>query len=152
MEENRYPMEIDSYNNNSTNPVTLADVQTLADTCDSLMSKVSSTVGQVASTVIEIKSLTAQVELETARIEASLDTLLLKVQRDVKLYESSLPLLDKQFTLYQQRMDSLMGKAVDMIADDFSDTGIARHEAILKLIELTNDGLNRLMGKLIPQY
>lgn len=144
--------ELNVWDNNSNDKLTVKDVQKLADTCDSMVGKITSTIEKVSTSVVQINNLSAQVELETARIEAMLDALMLKVQRDVKLYESSLPLLDKQFTLYQQRMDNLMIKAVDMMGNDFSDNGVARHEAILKLIELTNDGLNRLMSKLIPQY
>jgi hypothetical protein len=152
MYKNNQLTEFDDHNHQDYTPVTLADVQTLATTCDQIMDTVSTTVGQVCTTVLEVKAITSQVEIETKRLEASLDALLIKAQRDTKLYESSLPLLDKQFTMYQQRMDKLMEKSIDMMTEDFSDEGLARNEAILKLIEMTNQGLNSLMSKLIPQY
>lgn len=145
--------ELSVWNNDRNNKMpTIQEVQELVNTYDSMVGKITSTIEKVSTSVVEIKTLSARVELETAQIEASLDALMIKAQKDVKLYEISLPLLDKQFTLYQQRMDNLMAKAIDIIGDDFSDNGIARQEAIVKLIELTNDGLNRLMSKLIPQY
>lgn len=147
-----YSKELSLRNINSNDKVTIKDVQQLANTCDSMIGKITSSIEKVSTSVVEIKTLSAQVEIETTKIEAYLDALIVKAQRDVKLYESSLPMLDKQFTMYQQRMDVLMSKAIEMIGDDFSDNGIARHEAVIKLIELTNDGLNRLMTKLIPQY
>lgn len=145
--------ELSVWNNDRNNKMpTIQEVQELVNTYDSMVGKITSTIEKVSTSVVEIKTHSARVELETAQIEASLDALMIKAQKDVKLYEISLPLLDKQFTLYQQRMDNLMAKAIDIIGDDFSDNGIARQEAIVKLIELTNDGLNRLMSKLIPQY
>ena len=145
--------ELSVWNNDRNNKMpTIQEVQELVNTYDSMVGKITSTIEKVSTSVVEIKTLSARVELETAQIEASLDALMIKAQKDAKLYEISLPLLDKQFTLYQQRMDNLMAKAIDIIGDDFSDNGIARQEAIVKLIELTNDGLNRLMSKLIPQY
>lgn len=131
---------------------TIDDVHILAQRCENVMNHVAGTVENVAVTIRQIREISAQVELATAQMEKEIDALMIKCQRDIRLYEQSLPLLDKQFEAQQNRMDRLMDQAVNMMTGDFTDESIARQEAMLKLIELTNDGLNRLMAKLIPQY
>lgn len=131
---------------------TIDDVHILAQRCENVMKHVAGTVENVAVTIRQIREISAQVEIATAQMEKEIDVLMIKCLRDIRLYEQSLPLLDKQFDAQQKRMDRLMDQAVNMMTGDFNDESIARQEAMLKLIELTNNGLNRLRDKLIPQY
>ena len=50
----------------------------------------------------------------------------------------------------QNRMDRLMDRALDFISDDCSEESLSRQEAVMKLIEITNESLNKLIVKLLP--
>lgn len=90
--------------------------------------------------------------MQCAQLDHALDCLMLKAQRDLIIYEQSLPILDKQFSFCQSRLDKLMDKAMDFIGNDFSDATLARQEAMMTLIEVANTSLNLLIAKLIPSY
>ena len=102
--------------------------------------------------MLQIKEISAQVELEQARINQAIDALMIKAQRDIHIYEKSLPVLDRQFERCQDRMDKLMDKTMELISNDLSDSSLQRQEAMMSLIEITNNSLNSLIGKLIPRY
>lgn len=133
-------------------PATIEDFKEFGRQAENIVGKVSSTIDNISTSMVRIKEISAQVELECARMEHALDVLMLKAQRDVKIYEQSLPILDKQFESCQNRMDRLMDKAMDIITSDVSAESLNRQEAMMSLIELTNNSLNSLIAKLIPTY
>lgn len=138
--------------NNPNTPVSIEDYKEIGRQAENIIGKVTSTIDNITSSVVKIREMSAQVEMECARMEHALDVLMLKAQRDVKIYEQSLPILDKQFESCQKRMDRLMDKAMDLITDDLSANSLNRQEAMMSLIELTNNSLNALISKLIPTY
>lgn len=131
---------------------TIDDVICLAGYANTMVGRVSDTVGQVAMTVERVKQLQVCLEVEYARLDHALDCLLVKAQRDLTIYEKSLPILDKQFAACQARMDKLIDRALDMMGEDLSENSLSRQEAVMGLIELTNTSLNGLVAKLMPQY
>ncbi|MDE6338242.1 MAG: hypothetical protein K2K97_00455 [Muribaculaceae bacterium] len=110
------------------------------------------TINNVASLGRDIANVCAQVKIETRRLEHALDCLMLKAQTDVQIYRESLPLLDKNFTAMHNRMDRLMDKAMDMLCEDVSEASLKRQEMAMSLIEMTNDSLNNLIAKLMPNH
>lgn len=137
---------------NSSRPVTIDDIHTLAAYSNSIVEQVSGTVNNVACKMAEIRHTAAQVELQCAQLEHAFDCLMLKAQRDMKIYEQSLPILEKQFNFCQSRLDKLMDRAVDLICADVSDASLTRQETMMSLIEMANNSLNNLIAKLIPSY
>lgn len=137
---------------NPNSPVTIHDFQEIGNCAERIVTQVSSLVNSVNSTMLQIKEISAQVELEQARINQAIDALMIKAQRDIHIYEKSLPVLDKQFERCQDRMDKLMDKTMELISNDLSESSLQRQEAMMSLIEITNNSLNSLIGKLIPRY
>lgn len=137
---------------NNNVPATIQDFQEIAKYADTMVERVSGVIGNVSSTILQIKEISAQVELEKKRMEHAINALMLKAQRDIQIYEKSLPILDKQFERCHDRMDKLMDKSMELITNDVSETSLQRQEAMLTLIEITNNSLNSLIGKLIPRY
>lgn len=137
---------------NPNSPVTIHDFQEIGNCAERIVTQVSSLVNSVNSTMLQIKEISAQVELEQARINQAIDALMIKAQRDIHIYEKSLPVLDKQFERCQDRMDKLMDKTMELISNDLSEGSLQRQEAMMSLIEITNNSLNSLIGKLIPRY
>lgn len=137
---------------NPDTPATIEDYKELGRQAENIVGKVTATIDNVSSSIVKIKELSAQVELECARMDHALDVLMLKAQRDVAIYQQSLPILDKQFESCQNRMDRLMDKAMDLITSDLSADSLNRQEAMMSLIEITNNSLNSLIAKLIPTY
>lgn len=126
------------------------DVKDIIKLSTNLMTEVNGAVTTISNTVVQIKQLSAQVELEFAKMDHMLDALMVRAQRDKEIYEQSLPVLDKQFAANQSRMDMLMMKTVDMILTDDSENALQKQEAMMNLIEITNQSLNNLIAKLIP--
>lgn len=137
---------------NPNSPVTIHDFQEIGNCAERIVTQVSGLVNSVNSTMLQIKEISAQVELEQARINQAIDALMIKAQRDIHIYEKSLPVLDKQFERCQDRMDKLMDKTMELISNDLSESSLQRQEAMMSLIEITNNSLNSLIGKLIPRY
>lgn len=133
-------------------PVSINDFKEIGACTERIVNQVSGIVDNVTSSIIHIKEISAQVELETARMEKALDALIIKAQRDIQIYEKSLPILDKQFERCHDRMDKLMDKSMDLITNDLSADSLSRQEAMMSLIEMTNNSLNSLISKLIPKY
>ncbi len=144
---NSYPAE---YAGNIENPIVVEEVRQLSSRTDNIIANVSNALNNISVNAVEISRISADVQLQCAQLEHMLNCMMVKAQRDVTLYEKSLPILDKQFNFCQQRLDKLMDKAVDLISDDISDASLARQEAIMTLIETTNSSINNLISKLIP--
>ena len=144
---NSYPAE---YADNIETPIVVEEVRQLSTRTDNIIANVSNALNNISANAVEISRISADVQLQCAQLEHMLNCMMVKAQRDVTLYEKSLPILDKQFNFCQQRLDKLMDKAVDLISDDISDASLARQEAIMTLIETTNSSINHLIPKLIP--
>ena len=128
------------------------DTLVLAEAAQNIVRDVTNAINNVAATISEISRISAQVELETKRLDHALDCLMVKAQRDITMYRDTLPLLEKNFTDMQGRMDRLMDRAMDMICEDVSDSSLARQEMAMKMIEMTNNSINNLIAKLLPDY
>lgn len=138
--------------NDKTLELSPQDVRAIAERADNIISTLSHALTSFGSTAVQIKNISADVDLEFARINQELDALMIKSQRDIRIYEESLPVLDKHFTICQERMDKLMERAMDLISSDTSDGSIAKQETVLKMIETANSSLTALIAKLIPNY
>lgn len=130
----------------------LSEVNDIIMSSNNLIKNLNITVTTVCSTIEDIKRISADVELEISRMDHMIDSLMIKANRDIELYKISIPTLNKQFDSVQTRLDTLMGRALDMVSTDFSENALARSEFAMKLIEQVNDTLNRLIEKLIPSY
>ena len=128
------------------------DTLVLAEAAQNIVNNVTSAINNVAATMSEITRMTAHVELETRRLDHALDCLMIKSQRDITIYRDTLPLLEKNFAVMQARMDRLMDRAMDMICEDVSDTSLARQEMAMRMIEMTNNSINNLVAKLLPNH
>ena len=128
------------------------DTLVLAEAAQNIVRDVTNAINNVAATISEISRISAQVEMETKRLDHALDCLMVKAQRDITMYRDTLPLLEKNFTDMQGRMDRLMDRAMDMICEDVSDSSLARQEMAMKMIEITNNSINNLIAKLLPDY
>ena len=128
------------------------DTLVLAEVAQNIVSNVTNAINNVAATMSEISRITAHVELETKRLDHALDCLMIKSQRDITIYRDTLPLLEKNFTEMQSRMDRLMDRAMDMICEDVSSTSLARQEMAMRMIEMTNNSINNLIAKLLPNH
>ena len=128
------------------------DTLVLAEAAQNIVKDVTNAINNVAATISEISRISAQVEMETKRLDHALDCLMVKAQRDITMYRDTLPLLEKNFTDMQGRMDRLMDRAMDMICEDVSDSSLARQEMAMKMIEMTNNSINNLIAKLLPDY
>lgn len=148
MEDNNYyPAET-----NSGGQLTVQEFSNIAQRADNIVNNVAGVINNVTSTIVELRQVSAQVEVECAKLDQAIDALMIKAQRDIRIYEQSIPTLDKQFERLHDRMDKLMDKAMDLLTEDISETAITRQESIMKLIEVTNGSLNSLIQKLIPNY
>ena len=128
------------------------DTLVLAEAAQNIVNNVTDAINNVAATMSEISRITAHVELETKRLDHALDALMIKSQRDITIYRDTLPLLEKNFTDMQARMDRLMDRAMDMICEDVSDASLARQEMAMRMIEMTNNSINNLVAKLLPNH
>lgn len=136
----------------SSREITMADINQLAGHAENMVGTITNTINNVAITTAEISRISANVQIQCAQLEHALDCLMLRAQRDIKIYEMSLPILNKQFDFCQTRLDKLMDKAMDFICSDLSSEALSRQEGIMTLIELANNSLNSLITKLIPAY
>ncbi len=126
------------------------EIMAFNDTLNQTVKGVVSVVENVSSTYRDVSMISAQVEVEYKRLDHALDCLMLKAQRDIQIYQDTLPLLEQNFNSMQNRMDRLMDRALDFISDDCSEESLSRQEAVMKLIEITNESLNKLIVKLLP--
>ena len=137
---------------NSGGKLTPQEFSAIVHRADNIVNNVAGIVNNVTSTIVELRQVSAQVEIECAMLDQAIDALMIKAQRDLRIYEQSIPTLDKQFERLHDRMDKLMDKAMDLLTEDVSETALMRQESIMKLIEVTNGSLNSLIQKLIPNY
>lgn len=128
------------------------DLMAVANVANNIVDNVATCVSNVANTAKEIAVISAQMEVETRRLDHVLDCLLVKAQNNLQIYRDTLPLLDKNFSTMQARMDRLMDRAMDLLCEDVSDESLARQEAIMKMIEMTNNSINSLVVKLMPSH
>lgn len=128
------------------------DTLVLAEAAQNIVSNVTDAINNVAASMGEISRISAQVEIETKRLDHALDCLMIKAQQDITIYRESLPVLEKNFADMQSRMDRLMDRTMDMICEDISDTSLARQEMAMRMIEMTNNSLNNLIAKLLPNH
>lgn len=135
---------------NDNVPVTMQDIKDVAEYADNMVNAISGAVSNVATSIVELQHIQADVELQCAQLDYAIDSLMIKAQRDVRIYEQSLPILDKQFNTCQARLDRLVDKAMDIVCEDISENAIARQEFVMKMIEVANSSLNSLIAKLIP--
>lgn len=132
--------------------LTVQEFFTIAHRADNIVNNVAGVINNVTSTIVELRQVSAQVEIECAKLDQAIDALMIKAQRDIRIYEQSIPTLDKQFERLHDRMDKLMDKAMDLLTEDISEGALTRQESIMRLIEVTNGSLNSLIQKLIPSY
>ena len=128
------------------------DTLVLADAAQNIVNNVTNAINNVAATMSEISRISAHVEMETKRLDHALDCLMVKAQRDITIYRDTLPLLEKNFTDMQARMDRLMDRTMDMICEDVSESSLARQEMAMRMIEMTNNSINTLVAKLLPNH
>ena len=128
------------------------DTLVLAEAAQNIVNNVTNAINNVAATMSEISRISAHVEMETKRLDHALDCLMVKVQRDITIYRDTLPLLEKNFTDMQARMDRLMDRTMDMICEDVSESSLARQEMAMRMIEMTNNSINNLVAKLLPNH
>lgn len=150
MENNYQDQNFPAQDNNRK--MTISDVHELAQKADNMVNRITGAVNSISTTIYDIKKISAEVEIECARLDHALEALMVKAQRDARIYEQSIPTLDKNFERLQDRMDKLMDKAMDLIVEDMSENALAKQEAVMSLIEVTNNALNSLIQKLIPNY
>ena len=124
----------------------------VSEAAQNIVGVVSDTINNVAAVYKDVAILSAQVEVETKRLDHALDCLMVKVENNRQIYRDTLPLLEKNFSSMQDRMDRLMDRALDMLCEDVSDESLRRQEAVMGLIEMTNNSINSLVAKLMPQY
>ena len=124
----------------------------VSEAAQNIVGVVSDTFNNVAAVYKDVAILSAQVEVETKRLDHALDCLMVKVENNRQIYRDTLPLLEKNFSSMQDRMDRLMDRALDMLCEDVSDESLRRQEAVMGLIEMTNNSINSLVAKLMPQY
>ena len=129
-----------------------SDTLVLAEVAQNIVNNVNSAICNVAATMSEISRISAHVELETKRLDHALDCLMIKSRHDITIYRDTLPLLEKNFADMQARMDRLMDRAMDMICEDVSDTSLVRQEMAMRMIEMTNNSINNLVAKLLPNH
>lgn len=151
MEDLNHDYSLERLSNPNTQ-LTLQDYKNFGDQAERMVNQIAGVINNVSGSVVRIHEVTAQVKLECARMEHVLDTLMVKAQKDISIYEKSLPILEKQFDKCQERMDKLMDKSMDLITNDLSAESLNRQEAMMSLIEVANDSLNSLIAKLIPGY
>lgn len=137
---------------NSEGKLTPQEFSAIVHRADNIVNNVAGVINNVTSTIVELRQISAQVEMECAMLDQAIDAIMIKAQRDLRIYEQSIPTLDKQFERLHDRMDKLMDKAMDLLTEDVSETALMRQESIMKLIEVTNGSLNSLIQKLIPNY
>lgn len=128
------------------------DTLVLAEAAQNIVNNVTNAINNVAATMSEISRISAHVEMETKRLDHALDCLMVKAQRDITIYKDTLPLLEKNFTDMQARMDRLMDRTMDMICEDVSESSLARQEMAMRMIEMTNNSINNLVAKLLPNH
>ena len=128
------------------------DTLVLAEAAQNIVNNVTNAINNVAATMSEISRISAHVEMETKRLDHALDCLMVKAQRDITIYRDTLPLLEKNFTDMQARMDRLMDRTMDMICEDVSESSLARQEMAMRMIEMTNNSINNLVAKLLPNH
>lgn len=138
--------------NENSLEISPADVRTIVERADNIVGTLSTALSNFANNAVQIKTISADVDMELARLDKELDALMIKSKRDIQIYEESLPVLDKHFTICQERMNKLMDRAMDVISSDTSENSLAKQETILKMIETANSALNALIAKLIPGY
>ena len=95
-------------------PITVQDVTVIAEHADNMVNNISSVVSNIASSVVELKRISADVELQCAQLNHAIDCLMIKVQRDIRIYEQSLPILEKQFSTCQARLVKIFQKTVSL--------------------------------------
>ena len=128
------------------------DTLVLAEAAQNIVNNVTNAINNVAATMSEISRISAHVKMETKRLDHALDCLMVKAQRDITIYRDTLPLLEKNFTDMQARMDRLMDRTMDMICEDVSESSLARQEMAMRMIEMTNNSINNLVAKLLPNH
>lgn len=137
---------------NTNLPISMAEINEFTDKSERIIVKISDTINSVSSTLRDIELIRAQSEVELKKLDLQFDAILARLQNNHQMYRDTLPLIDKQFTSLQARMDKLVDRALDIITEDLSEDALAKQENIMKIIENTNESLNNLIGKLLPSY
>lgn len=133
-------------------PLQASDMMAICNATEGIVANISATINNVSATMRDISMIKARVDIETKQIEHAFNSLMVKAQKDITMYRDSLPLLEKNFSSMQARMDRLMDKAMDLICEDVSDLSLSKQEMIMNLLEMTNNTLNSLISKLLPTH
>lgn len=138
--------------NDADHQISQQDYKEIGQRAEKIVNVVSNVINNSLETYAQVKELSAKVEIECKRMELALDALVEKARYNLDVYKASLPTLDAQFSSCQQRMDRLIDKAMEFIVEDLTEENILKQEALMTLIEITNNSLNTLIAKLIPRY
>ena len=136
----------------SSREIDTNDYKVLADTANAIVSNISNCIGNMSNTYRDVSMLAAQTEVEIKRLDCALECYMRKAQNNLQIYRDTVPLLEKNFESMQSRMDRLMDRALDMLCEDVSEESLRRQEAVMNMIEMTNNSINSLVSKLLPSY
>lgn len=148
MDDNNVPVA-EFYSESPNTPSRLQSATELAQYADSIVSRVSCAIENISISATQLAQLNASVKLECQRMDHAFNELMLKAQKDLALYEMTIPVLDKNLDRCQNRMDDLMFKTMDMINGDLSEASLRKQELAMNMVETVNEQLMALISKLL---
>lgn len=115
--------------------------------------ELAATLGTVVSgalrSLTELEALRGKIDLEMKRLDNDLQLAVLAAQKDMKLYETALPVFGQQLDRIQNRLDMAMEKALELINGDLTDDNARRRAMVMDLLSATQSNFDALVAKLL---
>jgi phage-related minor tail protein len=103
----------------------------------------------ITSDIKDITTIVSNTKLKIAELDHQLDLAILEAQKDVHLYEISLPTFERQLDRIQDRIDKYTDKILDLSNEEASPNVLEKQKIFISAMESFNNQFNTMITKLM---
>lgn len=103
----------------------------------------------ITSDIKDITTIVSNTKLKIAELDHQLDLAILEAQKDVHLYEISLPTFERQLDRIQDRIDKYTDKILDLSNEEASPNVLEKQKIFISAMESFNNQFNMMITKLM---
>jgi CII-binding regulator of phage lambda lysogenization HflD len=103
----------------------------------------------ITSDIKDITTIVSNTKLKIAELDHQLDLAILEAQKDVHLYEISLPTFERQLDRIQDRIDKYTDKILELSNEEASPNVLEKQKIFISAMESFNNQFNMMITKLM---
>jgi hypothetical protein len=103
----------------------------------------------ISSDIKDITTIVSSTKLKIAELDHQLDLAILEAQKNVHLYEISLPTFERQLDRIQDRIDKYTDKILDLAGEEVSPNVLEKQKILISSMETFSDQFNNMITKLM---